>query len=152
MTDFVYEAAVALDPSQGGALVRSATGAIYATTDASLSTPLTVRGAAGEAKTAIVSSSQGVIESFIVEDHSEVIWSSGPYAIVLSSTTGIKAQAAAAAESALLSEQGVADALTRAFKIGRPGVSVPTYWGKFTSSDEPTAAEGAVEGDLGVRI
>lgn len=152
MTDFVYEASVALDPSQGGVLVRSATGAVYAKSDTGLTSPLTVRGPAGDSKTVIVSSSQGVIEAFIATDHAEVIWASGPYAIVLSSVTGLKQAAEDAAGAAVTASDAAAAAAAKAFRIGRPGATTPTWWGEFTTGTAPTAEEGANGGDLGVLL
>jgi hypothetical protein len=153
VTDFIYEASVALDPSQGGGvLVRSATGQVYAKSDTALGSPLLVRGVAGEEKTSIVSSSQGVIEAFVVVDHAEVIWVSGPYAVALSSVTGLKQSAEDSAQASVTAAVAAQEANTKAFKIGRPGAVVPTWWGEFNSSNEPTAAEGAVAGDLGVLL
>jgi hypothetical protein len=153
VTDFVYEASVALDPSQGGVLVRSATGSIYAISDTTFSTPLTARGAAGDVKTTIVSSSQGVIESFIVEDQPEVIWVSGPYAITLSSITGIKAaadaSAAASAASAIAANQAAERAVQYLTLDGAPASSVRIW---APSTQEPLEEDGALDGDQWMRL
>lgn len=57
-----------------------------------------------------------------------------------------------AATSSAAAAAAVGTALSRSFKIGRPGATTPTWWGAFTSSNKPTTAEGVQVGDLGILL
>lgn len=151
MAEYVYEPSVALDPSQGsGTLVRSASGQIFAIADEAFATPLVVRTSSGPTTT-IKASTQGVTESFTVDDQPQVRWKSGPYVVPLMSATGILLAIQDAAGSAAASAQAARESADSAMRIGRPGLRTPTFWGTFDASNQPTAEEGAVLGDWGFR-
>lgn len=155
MAEFPYEPQVVLDPSQGsGELVRSASGQVYAMTDLAFATPLPVRNTGGPiAGNIIRSSQQGVTEEFIVDDHRQVRWVSGPYVVTLTSVEGIMRQIDNAAQSAAVSATAADAAARRAVQFltldGAPSFE-ERIWAP--STQEPTEADGARDGDKWLRL
>lgn len=151
MTDYVFDGWPALDPVSG-LLSKDASGVVYAEADVAETTPLTVRDSAGVTKSSVRSGPQGVLETFIATDHPRVWWVSGGFKFLLTSTKGLEQAAQGAAEAAVVAATAAQQAAAKAFRIGRPGATTPTWWGAFTTGTAPTAEEGAQQGDLGVLL
>lgn len=149
---YVFDGWPALDPVTGF-LAKDASFTIYAESDISEASPLPVLDASGTPLPGglVKSGPQGVLATFIA-DPARVWAVSGGFKFLLTSTKGLEESAQAAAQAAAASASAAADSAANAFKIGRPGAVPPTWWGEFTTSNAPTASEGAVQGDLGVLL
>src|SRR5690606_44516 len=102
MVSYAYGPLVAYDPT-AGVLVKSASGRVYALNDTSFVSPLSVTDLQGVTLTDIVSSADGVLPEFKVDDHPSVMWKSGNFVLLLESVKGLQEaaeDAAAAAEAA----------------------------------------------------
>lgn len=102
MTTYTFPSYPALDPTTE-TLVRGASGQVYDINDTSGTTPLSITDLNGLPLSEVKTTEQGVTDSFRVEDHPEVIWRSGPYAIPLSAPKAMRDAAESAATSAAAS-------------------------------------------------
>lgn len=152
MTDFVFDSIVALDPVSGF-LSKDTTGQVYAEADLAEVSPLPIRDAAGVAKTSVKSGPQGLLEVFITTDQPRVWWVSGGFKILLTSPKGFQDAAEAAASAAIASANAADAAARRAVQFltldGSPAAE-QRIWA--ASSTEPLAADGALDGDLWMRL
>lgn len=151
MTDYPFDSIVALDPVSG-LLSKDSVGVVYAEADLAEGSPLPITDASGVAKTSVRSGPLGVLEAFITTDHPRVWWVSGGFKILVTSSKGLEMAAQAAAEAAVTAASAAETSAANAFRIGRPGEATPTWWGAFTTSTQPTAEEGARQGDLGILL
>jgi len=110
MTSYLYPPYVAI--SQDGTFVPSGSGTIYAETDTSFVTPLTITDASGNAKTSVAVVG-GLTEAFYC-DYPEAVWVSGNVIVPISSPKGLRAAAEAAQSSAYGSANSAAAAASQA--------------------------------------
>lgn len=131
MTWYVFEPIIALDPTNDS-IAKNAAGQVYATTDTTYETPLSVTDLAGIVRTELIADSRGYIEQFRVEDHPVVLWKSGDHKSVVPSIEGIVADARgsrAAAETAQLAAETAANAALAAQAAAEDAASGSTGGG-----------------------
>lgn len=117
MATFRFPGYPAVDPSTNQ-VVRDAVGQVYAVTDTTFSTPLTVTDLSGVPMTSVKVGPLGVTEQFVTTDQPEVNWKSGSFVIYLWSpmsmieaTQSASASAALSASAAEASRQAAIQAL-----------------------------------------
>lgn len=109
MSLFTFGPFVAYDPTTG-TLVTSGSGQVYAITDTTFTTPLSVTDLTGSAMTEVKSSNVGIIDEFnvnLADDAGEVNWKSGDWVIRLNSFKGVMAIAKDAKTVALAAQARV---------------------------------------------
>lgn len=145
MTWYGYDSQIALDQSTEQ-IARNAAGHVYATTDTTFSTPLTVTDLAGVVRSEIIANGLGLIEEFRVEDHKLVVWKSGDFKTQLASISGIIADAEEARASAAQALQDLQDYIAQnpALPAGRtPGTILGTLTDNSLGWVSPTTGGGS---------
>lgn len=107
-----------------GEILRSGTGQVFAESDTSYATPLTVYDLAGVAHTTVDIDSQGVTEAFRA-DAPVVVWKSGDVVLPIWSGTGMR-EAAEAAQVAAEAAQAAAEAAAAAAEGAASGAGLLT--------------------------
>lgn len=138
MATFRFPGYPAVDPATNQ-VVTNAVGQVYAVTDTSFTTPLTVTDLTGTPMTLVKVGPLGVTEQFITTDQPEVNWKSGSYVIYLwspmSMVAATSSSASAAASSAAAAEASrlAAEAAT-ALSTGQARFTVNTASGWAASA------------------
>lgn len=98
MATFIYRSQPAID--QDGNLASVGTGQVFAITDTTFMTPLTVTKPGGVTGTDISVSQLSLTETFSLEDRAEVWWKSGSLIVHLASISGMLAAVESSAQAA----------------------------------------------------
>lgn len=136
MTWVTFGPFIGIDPSYPEFLVRNQAGLVYAITDTTFTTPLSIRSLAGATLTEIRSDARGVVDEFEADVPGSVYeanWKSGVYVVRMRSFKSVQDAAVAATTAANQAVRNMGGA-------GR-------IWGRLASEGMPTAGQGAADGD-----
>lgn len=143
MTDYSFDPIPVIDPASGTPL-RNLIGQVYAPTDTSFVTPLTVKDLTGLPMSGVAVGDLYVSVAFRVTDQKKVVWKSGGYIIPMTSTDSIIAD----------SEQAASDAAAAASSAAASASTASTASAAASTSAQAAlaaqaAAEAAVAGGGG---
>lgn len=155
MTLHIFPPFIAVDPSNPSTVAAGLSGQIYASTDLSFTTPLTITSLNAQPLTELVSNDIGLVSGFRADCDGTAVWKSGTYVVplmapqaLLQEVQNAAAAAAAAASGGVPPGGSVGQVLRKA-----SGASYDTQWFTLVVVIGPTDAwpTGLPDGTVVVR-